>query len=238
LGRRSVSLSYDKITMNTSKTNLQSGIAFTRLPIHHRVLSDNYDLSKFLFSIFGNKFFTVVYGSEIYLSDSVIKEALEYFNDSALALREGAKMAKPFTDNFYPDFELLQRLPSGGDLLEVGNVESMNFFLSTGGTDRSVSAFSDDFSPQVVVDILENYLDARAVKYDVCPDDYLYFENYVLEICRDDFENKVAILDTSHSDENDTDMLLICPSSVRESRQFGQALQRRDWKNIASLLSM
>jgi len=202
----------------------KNGLGYTRLPIRFKVQENNSELSSFIFNLFGSGFYAAVFGSTPHLTPEDIQAAGEYHRE--LALLSGIDSA--FSSDYFPEYEVIERMPSGGDLLQIKNEQSLSFFLSTGDSESSVSFFSDDFKKKDLVTFLEGFSAARSERLER-DQGYLFIEEYISTAFVSVFKRTIALIDTLYSDEDDSNYLLVSSDQITDIDDLSILISETTW---------
>ena len=222
-----------KIPLKSNKQLYLEGFNLTKLPIKFEVGKNNRQLSEFIFNLFGSDFYLVISGS---VSHADVRDMLEYNEEMRIAFEGEAN--NPFPKLSTPSYKILcnckyEKLDCFNyNIVKVEDIDSLNFFFSTGGDDTDICIFSDDYS----LDFLSNiWFEILEYKWSNPNDvDFKFYEylysKYSSYIGTKDF----ALIDTYGEDEDPNNYLLISSRKLPLIEEVNKTLMKDQWQKTLS----
>lgn len=226
-----------KIPLKSNNQLCLEGITFTKLPIKFSEGEDNTKLAKFIFSLFGDDFYLVISGAggiDDHICSIDVQERLEYNKDMRDSY--GGEENNPYPKLSKPNYQVLCKCDHkknkgfGYDILKVENVESLNFFFSTGGDDNDISIFSNDYDVNFLSNIWFEILEYCWKKSD---DSGFKFYEYLYSKYPDYVKSKkFALVDTYGEDEDSNSYLFISTNNVPDIKELNRIVMKDDWYKV------
>lgn len=203
-----------------------SGLSCIRVPIRFKVQEDNTELSKYIFDLLGPDFYTYLLGSFDHMTEENIQAGRKYY----IELAKLSERDSLFSDDFTPSYSVIERLPFGGEIMRIENWQSLNFFLSTGDTESSLSFFSHRVNLKSLISFFSDFRASRLESINNGQGN-LSIEEYISTYWKDCFSRGFSVIDTLYYDEDDVNYLVVSSDSSIDLRLILKNLKARKWVN-------